>query len=277
MVCLRTASCVRTKGMEIDKERRDERGQGALPRHIGIIMDGNGRWARERGLPRTVGHEEGLNAAKRTVKAASDLGIRYLTLYAFSTENWKRTREEVSFLMRLIRLHLRRELSFYKENGIRVVHSGDLSGLPKGIRKEIEVVARQTEAFTGTTVNLAINYGGRDEIIRAVNRWLDTGGSVGASRACLTAGELSRFLDRPEMPDPDVIIRTSGEKRLSNFLLWQAAYAELYFSRKLWPDFGPEDLRAAVADYQLRNRRFGTVLPELVGTGRSGARSRPAS
>jgi undecaprenyl diphosphate synthase len=213
-------------------------------------MDGNGRWAASRGLPRTEGHREGLETAKRIVKAAEDLGIRVLSLYAFSTENWKRTSEEVGFLMGLIKRHLAAEFAFYKANGIRVVHSGDPEGLPSDVMDEIRQVTTDTAHFDKLTVNLAINYGGRNEIVRAARLLARAGTDI-------TEASLSEVMDHPDLPDPDLIIRTSAEIRLSNFLLWESAYAELWFSPKLWPDFGPEDLAAAVEDYRNRNRRFG--------------------
>lgn len=236
-----------------------------IPLHVGIIMDGNGRWARQKGLPRTAGHKEGLTAAKSVVKAASDLGMKYMTLFTFSTENWKRAREEVSFLMHLIRLHLRKESDFYRENGIRVLHSGDLARLPKGIQKDLKTVMEDTEGYGGLTLNLAINYGGRDEIVRGVNRWLEQRPRSNGNHSDLTEEVLCRWLDCPQIPDPDMIIRTGGETRVSNFLLWQGAYAELVFSPKLWPDFRPEDLYEAVAAYQQRTRKYGAVPDELGG------------
>ncbi len=237
-------------------------GPRPLPRHVGIIMDGNGRWARERNLPRSAGHKEGLNAAKSVVKAASEAGIAFLTLYTFSTENWKRAKEEVSFLMRLIRLHLRNEWNFYRENKIRVVHSGDMSRLPKGIQREIHTVVQDTGSFDKMILNLAINYGGRDEIIRGVNRWL--GQRVGANGhlSLLTEELLAAYLDLPDLPDADLIIRTGGEQRISNFLLWQSAYSELVFSSKLWPEFGPTDFLEAIAAYQSRTRKYGAIPDE---------------
>jgi undecaprenyl diphosphate synthase len=232
-----------------------------LPVHIGIIMDGNGRWARNRGKSRRYGHREGLKAAKRVVKTASDIGIKNLSLYVFSTENWRRAESEVSYLMLLIKTHLKKELDFYRENRIRVIHSGDLEGLPPEIIREIENVARDTATYEGLTVNLAINYGGRDEIVRAIKRWLKEEGKNGKSIRSLRFGErdLSRFLDHPELPDPDLIIRTSGEMRTSNFLLWESSYSELYFSPKMWPDWMGEDLLEAISCYQRRERRFGTA------------------
>ncbi|MBQ3319553.1 MAG: di-trans,poly-cis-decaprenylcistransferase [Spirochaetia bacterium] len=221
--------------------------------HIGIIMDGNGRWAKERGKPRTFGHSEGVKTAKRIAKAASDMGVKYLSLYTFSTENWKRSETEVKFLMQLLKKHLREQFSFYKENNIRVVHTGSLERLPKLVQKEILDVEDLTKDFNGMTANLVINYGGRDEIVRAVRRLKESGETE------ITEEKLSAALDHPEIPDPDLIIRTGGELRISNFLLWESAYSELYFSRKYWPDWKPEDLKEALESYAGRNRRYGGV------------------
>jgi undecaprenyl diphosphate synthase len=221
-----------------------------IPAHVGIIMDGNGRWAKARGLPRTEGHRRGMENAKTIVQAASDLGIKVLSLYVFSTENWKRTAEEVGFLMGLIRQHLVAEFDFYRKNRIRVVHSGDLDGLPEDVVLEIRKVMTDTSSFDKMTVNLAINYGGKDEIVRAARR-------LAASGTEPTDVAFRAAMDHPELPDPDLIIRTSNEMRFSNFLLWESAYAELFFSAKLWPDFGPEDLREALDAYRGRERRYG--------------------
>lgn len=215
-------------------------------------MDGNGRWAKARGLPRSEGHREGTETAKRIVKAARSMGIRVLSLFAFSTENWKRAADEVGFLMGLIRQYLVAELEFYRANEIRIVHSGDLSGLPADVAAEIRRAMADTASFEGMTVNLAINYGGRDEIIRAARR-------VAAAGLALDEASLRAAMDCPELPDPDLVIRTSGEMRFSNFLLWEAAYSELWFSPKLWPDFEPADLAEAVEAYARRERRFGGV------------------
>lgn len=226
---------------------------GNIPAHVGIIMDGNGRWAQSRHKPRTFGHREGLEASKRIVRAAAAMGIKYLSLYTFSTENWKRTQDEVGFLMGLIRTHLRSEYEFYRENRIRIVHTGDLGRLPADVRAEIEQAETDTTGFGGLTVNLAINYGGRDEIIRGIRKCLAEG--------CDNIDEatLARHLDEPALPDADLIIRTGGEQRLSNFLLWRSAYAELVFSDRLWPDWDSADLTQAIRTYQQRNRRFGGV------------------
>lgn len=224
-----------------------------LPDHIGIIMDGNGRWAKQRGLPRTQGHREGLEAAKNVVRRASELGIRFVTLFTFSTENWKRTADEVGFLMSLIKKHLRNELAFYAENGIRVRHVGDLSALPADIASEITDIASRTERYSKTSVVLAINYGGRDEILRAIKKI--PSGEIPA----LTEDGFSAYLDIPELPPMDLLIRTGGEQRISNFLLWQSAYAELYFSDLLWPDWNGDCLDSAVDSFYRRDRRFGGV------------------
>lgn len=217
-------------------------------------MDGNGRWATSKGLPRTAGHREGTQVAKRIVRAAVELGIGCLSLYVFSTENWKRASEEVSFLMGLIKAHLVAELDFYRENRVRVVHSGDSETLPQDVLAEIRKVEADTKDFSHITVNLAINYGGRDEIVRAVRRALAAGPG-----GPIDEKALSEAMDRPELPFPDLVIRTGGEMRLSNFLLWESAYSELVFSPKLWPDFTADDLAAAIEDFERRDRRFGGI------------------
>jgi undecaprenyl diphosphate synthase len=227
-----------------------------MPVHIGIIMDGNGRWARKQGMPRTQGHLEGLAAAKRIVKAASDLGVKYLTLYTFSTENWKRTKEEVSFIMGLIKQYLKKEFDFCRMNNIRVRLSGDRAGLPPDIQTELEDVMRDTEDFKGMQVILAINYGGRDEIVRAVRKF-EKNNEGGVS--LITEKDIALCLDNPDVPDPDLIIRTAGDIRISNFLLWECAYSELYFSPRYWPDWAKEDLEAAIEDFNKRDRRYGDV------------------
>lgn len=225
----------------------------ALPAHVAIIMDGNGRWAKRRGLPRTMGHRQGLESAKAVVKKASDMGIRFVTLYTFSTENWKRTEEEVGFLMRLVKTHLRAEMNFYVENGIRVACIGNVAGLPEDVAAEITDVCGKTAAFTGTSVVLAINYGGRDEIVRAVKKMSPQ------DIQNLTEANFQSFCDLPALPPVDLLIRTGGDKRISNFLLWQSAYAELYFSGELWPDWTGEHFEKAVSDFANRERRFGGV------------------
>ncbi|MCH5291422.1 MAG: di-trans,poly-cis-decaprenylcistransferase [Treponema sp.] len=227
-----------------------ERNTSPLPRHVGIIMDGNGRWAEQRGLVRTKGHTEGLSAAKRIAKAAADMGLPYLTLYVFSTENWKRTQQEVGFLMNLIHTHLRAEFQFYKENGIRVRCIGDRSGLDTAVQADIATVEAETRAFTGLTLALAINYGSRNELLRAMQKLCVSSPSL----ATTTEQDISNHL---ETPDLDLLIRTGGERRLSNFLLWQAAYAELVFTDTLWPDYTAEDFSSHLSEFQHRTRRFG--------------------
>ena len=230
-----------------------------LPAHVGIIMDGNGRWALQRGLIRTQGHVEGLNTAKVIVKAAADMGISFLTLYVFSTENWKRSVEEVGFVMGLAKQYLRSELGIARENRIRVRHAGDMEGLPKDIQKELEYVCEETKSFTGMQAVMALNYGGRDEIVRAIKRMIQKGLLDPQSRdfSGISEDSISQNMDNPDIPPPDLIIRTAGEFRTSNFLLWEGAYAEYYISDKLWPDWTGEDLIEAVNVYQNRERRFG--------------------
>ncbi len=225
-----------------------------VPVHVGIIMDGNGRWATARNLRRTRGHQEGTEAAKRIVVGAIDLGIRYLSLYAFSTENWRRAQDEVAFIMALVAKNLRSQYDFYRTNRVRVRHSGNFEGLPRGVQHEIESVVAETAGFDAITVNLAVNYGGRDEIVRAVNRSL-----VDPSVRSVTEDSIARSLDLSGIPEPDLIIRTGGERRLSNFLLWECAYSELYFSDRLWPDWTGDDLTQAVNDYKSRKRNFGGI------------------
>ncbi len=226
-----------------------------LPEHIAIIMDGNGRWAKQRGLARTQGHKEGLNSAKRIVAMAASLGIKYVTLYTFSTENWKRAQDEVGYLMTLIKGHLRAEFQFYKDNGIKIEHIGNLEGLPKDVQKEIINAKKDTEHFTGTTCVLAINYGGRDEIVRGLKKIVSE--QIPAQE--ITEDLVSRSLDIKTMPDVDLMIRTGGEERLSNFLLWQCAYAEFIFTDTLWPEYTEEEFLKDIVEFQKRNRRFGAV------------------
>ncbi|MDY5831196.1 MAG: polyprenyl diphosphate synthase, partial [Treponema sp.] len=214
-----------------------------------------GRWAKLRNLPRTKGHREGLNVAKQIVKAASDLGIKFVTLYTFSTENWKRTQEEVGYLMTLIKKHLSSEFNFYKENKIRIEHIGDITALPMDVQTEIKNAKNDTKDFTGTTVLLAINYGGKDEIIRGIKK-------LAAQKkdfSSITEQDLSLALDTKNIPDVDLLIRTGGELRLSNFLLWQAAYAELIFTDTLWPDYTKEEFIKNIQTFQHRTRRFGGI------------------
>lgn len=232
----------------------EELKNGPLPQHVAVIMDGNGRWAKNRGLARTNGHKEGLNTAKRIVACAAALGIKYITLYTFSTENWKRAQEEVGYLMSLIRNHLRAEFEFYKKNGIRIDHIGDLEGLPKDVQKEIFNAKEDTKDFNGTTCILAINYGGRDELVRAFKKIANSTESDKITEELIT-----KNLDGDNLPDVDLMIRTGGEQRLSNFLLWQCAYAEFVFTPTLWPDYKEDEFMQNIYEFQKRNRRFGSV------------------
>jgi len=226
-----------------------------IPVHIGIIMDGNGRWAQKRNLARSFGHKEGLESARRILTAAAELGVKYVTLYTFSTENWKRTKEEVGFLMGLITNHLRSEVERYLKDDIRLLHLGDMAGLPADVQKELKDAMDKTASKSGTTVVLAINYGGRDEIIRGINKLI----SKNNLPSKIEESTLEKAFDIPDLPPVDLLIRTGGEKRLSNFLLWHAAYAELSFTDTLWPDYSKEEFLSTIADYQHRNRRFGGV------------------
>lgn len=224
-----------------------------LPQHVAITMDGNGRWATQRKLPRTSGHNEGLKTAKRIVKAAADLGIESLTLYVFSTENWKRAEQEVGFLMNLIHTHLKGELQFYKDNKIKINHIGDISALPKSIQKDLIDCMEDTKDFDNLKLNLAINYGGRDEIMRGIKKAL----TAGVDFNSLKESDFSKYLDMPECSDVDLLIRTGGEKRLSNFLLWHVAYSEFVYTDTLWPDYTNDEFYRHIESFTKRERRFG--------------------
>jgi undecaprenyl diphosphate synthase len=229
-----------------------------LPEHIAIIMDGNGRWANRRSLPRVAGHKAGIGPVRSTVESCARLGVKVLTLYAFSIENWKRPRAEVETLWRLLRFYLRRELPDLQKNDIRLEAIGRLDALPVQVRDELEAAVAATAANRGLLVNLAINYGGRAELVDAVNSILDAARRRGELSGLRVDEELiSANLYTSQSPDPDLLIRTSGEMRISNFLLWQIAYAELYITDTLWPDFGRTDLLKAILDFQKRDRRFG--------------------
>ncbi len=232
----------------------------SLPTHVGIIMDGNGRWAKKRNLLRTSGHTEGLKRAKEIAKAASDIGLQFLTFYVFSTENWKRTEQEVGFLMNLIHSYLLKEFDFCKYNNVRVRLLGDRERLPENVRNDINTIEKDTENMTGLTICLAINYGGRDEIVRGVRKLVEQIKSKETTTLPdITEESISGNFDVPELPDVDFLIRTGGEKRLSNFLLWHSAYAELLFSDTLWPDYFKENFLNDIVEFQKRTRRFGAV------------------
>ncbi|PYN09227.1 MAG: isoprenyl transferase [Candidatus Rokuibacteriota bacterium] len=230
-----------------------------VPAHVAIIMDGNGRWATQRGLPRVAGHREGVKAARAIVRAADAVGLRFLTLYAFSTENWSRPEDEVTMLMRLLEESIYRELPELMENKVRLRVIGRTAGVPLPVRRGLEHVARETQDNTGLTLLMAFNYGGRDELLdafRALARRVQAGE---LAPEAVSEADVSRALYTDGVPDPDLLIRTSGEMRVSNFLLWQIAYTELWVTPTLWPDFEPADLYRAIADYQRRDRRFGGV------------------
>lgn len=229
----------------------------AKPAHIAIIMDGNGRWAMERGLPRTAGHKAGVEALRQTVRAAGDLGIQYLTVFAFSSENWTRPQSEISDLMGLLKLFIRKDLAELHKNGVRVRMIGERQSLKADILTLIEEAEHLTVGNSAMDLIIAFNYGARDEMSRAFTR---IAGKVESGELCVSAidGEtIAAHLDTAGIPDPELIIRTSGEQRLSNFLLWQAAYSEFVFLPCYWPDFGSQDLEKAIADYTARERRFG--------------------
>ena len=229
-----------------------------IPAHIAIIMDGNGRWAKRRGLPRFAGHKAGVNRVRSVVEDCSRLGVRVLTLYAFSAENWKRPRAEVDMLWRLLRFYLRHELEDLQRNNIRLQSSGRVEALPQGAYEQLREVERLTARNTGMVLNLAINYSARHEIVDAVNAILDEARIEGRLSGVVVDEQMvSRRLYTAGLPEPDLLIRTSGEMRISNFLLWQIAYAELYVTETLWPDFDRADLLRAILDFQGRERRFG--------------------
>lgn len=229
----------------------------APPAHIGIIMDGNGRWAKQRGLPRTAGHKAGAEAFRRIANYCRTLGVKYLTVYAFSTENWKRSTEEVSGIMVLLRRYLEEALKDMEKNHVRFCFFGDLSRLSPELRKLCLDAQSRSAEYHEVQVNFCLNYGGRDEIVRAVRACAADVASGKRRAEDLTEDVFEGYLDSAGVPDPELIIRPSGEQRISNFLLWQSAYSEYVFMNVLWPDFKPEDLDAAIAEYQRRNRRFG--------------------
>ena len=225
------------------------------PQHVAIIMDGNGRWARERGLPRLAGHKAGGENIHPVVKSFAANGVRYLTLYAFSTENWNRPRVEVSGLLGLLSRKIDQETQAFHQENVRLVHLGRVDRLPQRLRKKVKAAVELTKNNTGLTLCLAFDYGGRDEIVQAARQIAD----AGIPGDNIHESVFVRYLYSSGIPDPDLVIRTGGESRLSNFLLWQAAYSELYFTPVLWPDFGCEDIEKALLEYQRRQRRFGRI------------------
>ena len=239
--------------------------RSALPAHIAIIMDGNGRWARKRGLPRVAGHRAGISAVREVVEASAELGIHVLTLYAFSIENWKRPQTEVSTLMQLLKEYLSKELENIHKNNIRFRTLGRTDELNASVRRELDKGIARTSDNTGMIFNVALNYGGRAEIVDAVNRILRNGGAKTAANGGITETQFAEHLYTAGLPDPDLLIRTSGELRVSNFLLWQIAYAEIWVTDTLWPDFGKQHLYEAIIGFHKRERRYGGLQPQLVG------------
>jgi undecaprenyl diphosphate synthase len=234
-----------------------------LPAHIAIIMDGNGRWAARRHLPRSAGHKAGMEALRRNVELCREIGVPILSVYAFSTENWRRPAEEVGFLMRLFIQYLEAEVALMNEQGIRLGFLGTKDALPAAVRQALEQAQAATSQNRQMLLNIAVNYGGRDELVRAA-RELAAQVAAGKLRPDeIDERLISAALDTAGQADPDLMIRPSGEQRLSNFLLWQGAYSELYFSERLWPDFNKRDLLAAILDYQGRSRRFGRTEQQL--------------
>ncbi|MCX7817380.1 MAG: isoprenyl transferase [Syntrophales bacterium] len=234
-----------------------------LPQHIAIIMDGNGRWAKKHKKKRIEGHRRGAEAVRIVVRACRELGIPYLTLFAFSTENWLRPYEEVSGLMRLLKQYIQSEIDELSKNDIRLNVIGDLSSLKKSVRRALEDAMKKTENNRSMVLNLALSYGGRDEIVMAARRLIQDAKEGLISPDEVDDETFSRYLYTAGIPDPDLLIRTSGEFRISNFLLWQCAYTEFYFTDVFWPDFTKEDLLAAISEYQRRERRFGRTSDQL--------------
>ena len=230
-----------------------------IPKHIAIIMDGNGRWAKQHNLPRPLGHKAGVETIRKIVKECNELGVKYLTLYAFSTENWNRPVQEIDALMKLLVEYLKNEFQELNANDVVINSIGNISKLPKICRVELDNAYEQTKNNKGLVLNLALNYGGRNEIVEAVKKITLDINSKKISKDEITEELFSKYMYTGEIPDPDLIIRPSGELRLSNFLLWQSAYSEFWFSDINWPDFNENQLRLAISDYQKRDRRFGKV------------------
>jgi len=232
-------------GIELDETK--------LPQHVGIIMDGNGRWAKKRGLPRVFGHRAGVNTVKKIVETAAKIGVKCLSLYAFSTENWRRPKNEIQILFNLLRQFIKKEEKNLIKNNIKLFISGDISKIDKKTAEALQNLISKLKNNTGLIVNLCLNYGGRQEIVSAVNKIISSG------IKSVDEKKFEEFLYTKDLPELDLLIRTSGELRISNFMLWQVAYAELYFTKTLWPDFTPKEFVLAIKEFQLRERRFGAV------------------
>lgn len=229
----------------------------SVPNHIAIIMDGNGRWAKKRGMPRVMGHNAGMKSLKEIVRACSDMGVRYLTVYAFSTENWKRPQDEVSGIFRIMVKYIRKELEELKNNNVRIRVLGHYDAIPEDARDSMDRALAETSENTGLQFNIALNYGGRMEILDAVRKLYEEMSDSGKDISDITEADIENCLATAGMPDPDMIIRTGGELRLSNFLLWQCAYSELIFRDIYWPDFGKEELESCIEEFDRRHRRYG--------------------
>ena len=239
--------------------------QGDVPRHVAIIMDGNGRWAKKRGLPRSAGHHQGTENLRNIIRAAVEFGVQILTIYAFSTENWNRPRREVQLLMRILEMVIDRELAELNQEGVQIRHIGELDGIDDRLARKVVEACATTAHNSRLILNVAFNYGGRDEIVHAVQHII----AAGIPAADVTEDLISQHLYTPDLPDPDLIIRTSGEYRLSNFLIWQGAYSEHYYTEVLWPDFDKACFKAALDEYASRTRRFGKTDEQINADGDS--------
>jgi len=230
-----------------------------VPQHVAIILDGNGRWAKKKHLPRNVGHAQGSKTVEKIIEDANDMGIKYLTVYAFSTENWKRPQDEVNALMKLLRDYLKICIKRANKNNMKVRVIGDISGLSEDLQQKILELEEVSKNNTGINFTIALNYGSRDEMVRAMKAMTDDIEAGNLKKEDITEDTFKNYLDTKELPDPDLLIRTSGEERLSNFMLWQLAYTEFYFTDVLWPDFNKKELKKAIEYYNGRDRRFGGI------------------
>lgn len=253
----------KTNTLSDEKMQSALKESGEIPTHIAIIMDGNGRWARQRGLPRTAGHKRGVDTVRDIVEACAQVGVKYLTLYTFSTENWKRPQDEVSVLMRLLLRSLKKRANELNKNDIKLTTIGDIQSFPLDVQKQLKEDIERTKNNKRMTLNLALSYSGRWEIVEAVKKIARQIKSSEINPSDITENYIQRHLTTKEMPDPDLVIRTSGEFRVSNFLLWQIAYAEFYISDAYWPEFERKHLYEAVKNFQKRERRFGRVSEQL--------------
>ena len=243
-----------------EKQQNRQPGE-SIPRHIAIILDGNGRWAKSRGLPRTAGHAAGSENFRKIATYCKDIGVDYLTVYAFSTENWKRPEDEVKTIMRLLRRYLNEAIDTMERDQIRMKIFGDVQGLSPELRELVKKTDEISQRYQGFQANICLNYGGRDEIVHAARRYAEDY-AAGRTEVELTEAQFGGYLYSAGIPDPDLLIRPGGEQRISNFLLWQCAYAEFYFTDVLWPDFNTDELDKAIAAYRKRDRRFGKVKSE---------------